>query len=157
MDDKDNSTGLALGVVAGVTALVIGLVLALAITETDTPPTPSLETVASGGGDDAVTRTASPPVGVIHFAQASARLPADLAPVLLKILKAAREAPSTKLRISGFYLDEGERLLVQQRAIAVSMALIGAGVSQDRILIGEPAAAKDETPRRARRIEVRLE
>lgn len=156
MDDKDNSTALVLGVVAGITALVIALVLALAITDSETPPAPSLETVASGGGD-AVTQTASPPVGVIHFAQASARLPADLAPVLLKILKAAREAPTTKLRISGFYLDEGERLLVQQRAIAVSMALIGAGVSQDRILIGEPEAAKEDTPRRARRIEVRLE
>jgi outer membrane protein OmpA-like peptidoglycan-associated protein len=75
----------------------------------------------------------------------------------LKILKAAREAPAAKLRISGFYTDESERPLVRQRAIAVSMALIGAGVSQDRVLIEEPGAAKDVTPRQARRIEVRLE
>lgn len=156
MDDKDNSTGLALGVVAGVTALVIALILALAISESATPPEPDRE-AAANSSNAAIARTASPPVGVIHFAQASARLPSDLAPALLKILKAAREAPAAKLRISGFYTDESERLLVRQRAIAVSMALIGAGVSQDRVLIEEPEAAKDETPRRARRIEVRLE
>ncbi|WP_417068974.1 OmpA family protein [Niveibacterium terrae] len=156
MDDKDNSTALALGVVAGVTALVIALVLALAIAESATPSAPGRQAVASGS-DAAVTRSANPPVGVIHFAQASARLPADLAPGLLKILKAARAAPAAKLRISGFYRDKGEHTLAQQRAIAVSMALIGAGVAQDRILIEEPEAAKDDIPRQARRIEVRLD
>ena len=151
MEEKDNSTALALGVVAFVLALVIALVLALAIA--DAIPAP--QAPASVNPPPAALARRTPAIATLAFAPGSAKLPSDLAAPLLKILRAAEEAPLARIRLEAKARSADEVELGRERELALAMALVGAGIRQDRILPEAPEISA--SPRPAHRVEVFLD
>ncbi|MES3013594.1 MAG: OmpA family protein [Pseudomonadota bacterium] len=156
-DQNDDSQHYALMVLAGLVALVIAGVLALA--------------VSRGTGGSAKPRSAAnamvtaivagEPAGRIHFELGSDALPADASAILVKVADAARADTGKVVLISGFHDASGDAAtnaeLAKKRAQAVRHALEANGVAPDRLVLDKPMVTAGGTDaREARRVEMRL-
>jgi outer membrane protein OmpA-like peptidoglycan-associated protein len=162
-DQNDDAQNYALMVLAGLLALVIGGVLALAIYTSRSHV--SAKPTANGAADaTAVTSAASPttePEGRIYFELGSAALPADAAAVLAKVADTARAQSGKQVVISGYHDASGDAAqnaeLAKSRAQAVRHALEADGVSPDLLILEKPILTTgDGDAREARRVEMRL-
>ena len=154
----DEAQSYALMVLAGLVALVIGGVLALAIwsAQRATPParpTASASAVASAD--------ASAPEAHVYFETGSDALSNEAQAALAQAADAARADGSKSVLISGFHDASGDASqnaeLAKKRAIAVRHALEANGVTPDRLVLDKPALTTGGADaREARRVDVRL-
>jgi outer membrane protein OmpA-like peptidoglycan-associated protein len=159
-DQNDDAQNYALMVLAGVVALVIGGVIALAGWKTlghapATAAASKAQPVAATGAE------ASEPEGRIYFEVGSAALPADSSAVLVMVADTARVQVGKVVLISGYHDASGDAAqnaeLAKNRALAVRHALEANGVAPDRLVMDKPIVATGGTdPREARRVEMRL-
>lgn len=154
-DQNDESQKYALMVLAGLIALVIGGVLALAAHQ-------ALGGSAKARGAGAATAlVVDAPDGRVYFALDSSALPVDASDELARVADAARAQAGVLVLISGFHDASGDAAanaeLAKQRALAVRHALEANGVAPDRLLLDKPiATAGGADAREARRVEMRL-
>jgi len=174
-DQNDDAQNFALMVLAGVVALVIAGVLALAIGMGG--PSSSMSAPAARGAAvmpdagsasaaGAATAGASVPAlgdadARIYFDLASDALPADAAAELGRIADAARADPGKVVLISGFHDESGDAAknaeLAKKRAFAVRHALEANGVARERLVMDKPRVTLGGADaREARRVEMRL-
>ena len=157
-DQNDESQNYALMMLAGLVALVVAGVLALAAykgmegaAKAQSPANAAVAGIVAGE-----------PEGRVYFALGSDALPAAASAILVKVADAARMQSGKVVLISGFHDASGDSAtnarLVEKRALAVRHALEANGVAPDRLVIDEPAvaAAGDADAREGRRVEVRL-
>ena len=154
----DESQSFALMVLAGLLALVIGGVLALAIwsTQRATPPAKAATSTSAMVGTDA-----SAPDARVYFETGSDALSNQAQAALASAADAARADGSKSLLISGFHDTSGDAAqnaeLAKRRAIAVRHALEANGVTPDRLVLDKPALTTGSADaREARRVDVRL-
>ncbi|MES2098525.1 MAG: OmpA family protein [Pseudomonadota bacterium] len=156
-DQNDDSQNYALMLLAGLGALVIAGVLALAVSK-GTGGSAKPQAVTSA----AVTAiVAGEPEGRIHFELGSDALPADAGAILVKVADAARADTGKVVLISGFHDASGDAAtnaeLARARAQAVRHALEANGVAPDRLVLDKPMVATGGADaREARRVEMRL-
>jgi outer membrane protein OmpA-like peptidoglycan-associated protein len=154
-DQNDESQNYALMVLAGLIALVIGGVLALAAHQ-------ALGGSATARGADAATAlVVDAPDGRVYFALDSSALPVDASDELARVADAARAQAGVLVLISGFHDASGDAAtnaeLAKQRALAVRHGLEANGVAPDRLLLDKPiATVGGADAREARRVEMRL-
>ena len=154
-DQTDESQNYALMVLAGVVALVIGGVVALATHQ-------GLGGSAKARGAGAVTAlVVDAPDGRVYFALGSNALPVEASDELARVADAARAQAGQLVLISGFHDASGDPAanaeLAKQRALAVRHALEANGVAPDRLMLDKPSAtAGGADAREARRVEMRL-
>lgn len=156
-DQNDDSQNYALMVLAGLVALVIAGVLALA--------------AYKGLGGSAKSQTAAnaavtaivvgEPEGRIYFELGSDALPAEASEILVKVADAARMQAGKVVLISGFHDASGDAAtnaeLAKKRAQAVRHALEANGVAPDRLVLDKPMVTTGGADaREARRVEMRL-
>ena len=179
--DDDGQQSLALAIVFGLIALVVGLVIGVGIytrNQLDAPASPStsktavvkglaagsVSAVDAASTAQAATDAASVKVenGVVKFYFASGK--ADLAlragDALQDVIKEAKAG--RKLVISGFHDATGDASknaeLAKQRALAVRDALKAAGVTDQQIDLKKPEQmAASGSNAEARRVEVALQ
>ena len=157
-DQNDESQNYALMVLAGLVALVVAGVLALAAykglggaTKAQSPANAAIAAIVAGG-----------PEGRVYFELGSDALPATASEILVKVADAARMESGKVVLISGFHDASGNAAtnaeLAKKRALAVRHALEANGVAPDRLVMDKPAvsAPGDADAREARRVEVRL-
>ena len=152
-DQTDDSQNYALMLLAGLLALVVGGVLALAVHKGmgGTAKTPSAATAALAGE----------PQGRVYFAPGSDALPPEASEILVKVADAARAQSDKVVLISGFHEASGDAAknaeLAKNRAHAVRHALEANGVAPDRLLMDKPTVTSGGADaREARRVEMRL-
>lgn len=145
-------------VLAGLVALVIGGVLALAIwsTQRATPPAKVAAPASAMASADA-----SAPEARVYFETGSDALSNEAQAALASAAEAARADGSKSLLISGFHDASGDAAqnaeLAKKRAIAVRHALEANGVTPDRLVLDKPALTTGGADaREARRVDVRL-
>ena len=156
-DQNDDGRNYALMVLAGLVALVVGGVIALAAHK------------GMGGATrgNAAANAAAPrlivgePDGRIYFELGSATLPAGASGVLVDVADAARMGVGKVVLISGFYDASGDAAnpaeLAKRRALAVRHALEANGVAPYQLVMDEPIVATGGADaREARRVEMRL-
>lgn len=159
-DQNDDSQNYALMVLAGLVALVIAGVLALAVSRgTGGSAKPQAATSAANAAVTAIV--AGEPAGRIHFELGSDALPADASAILVKVADAARAEAGKVVLISGFHDASGDAAtnaeLAKKRAQAVRHALEANGVAPDRLVLDKPVVATGGADaREARRVEIRL-
>ncbi|MEP7099418.1 MAG: OmpA family protein [Burkholderiales bacterium] len=156
-DQNDDSQNYALMVLAGLLALVIAGVLALA--------------AYKGMGGSAKPKTAAnaaatlvvvgEPDGRIYFELGSDALPAEASEILVKVADSARMQAGKVVLISGFHDASGDAAsnaeLAKKRAQAVRHALEANGVAPDRLVLDKPTVTTGGSDaREARRVEMRL-
>ena len=159
MSDQNNeSQNYALMLLAGVVALVIAGVLALA----------GYKGIGGSAQADATARSAATtllvaggPDGRIDFELGSAALPAEASEILVKVADTARLQSDKVVLISAFHDASGDAAtnagLATQRALAVRHALEANGVAPDRLVLDKPTLTTgDADAREARRVELRL-
>ena len=150
MLDDDNQN-VALGVLAGVVALVVAGVIA----------------IATWGGDDAgvplvpAVQQAVDNVESVYFDVDSATLPDDAVTALTRAASLARQTGAMVL-ISGFHDASGDAAhnaeLAKERAMTVRHALEADGVAPDHLLLARPEVTNGGGDARdARRVEIRLQ
>ena len=154
----DEAQSFALMVLAGLLALVIGGVLALAIwsTQRATPPAKAARSTSAMVGTDA-----SAPDARVYFETGSDALSNEAQAALASAADAARADGSKSLLISGFHDASGDAAqnaeLAKKRAIVVRHALEANGVTPDRLVLDRPALTTGGADaREARRVDVRL-
>jgi outer membrane protein OmpA-like peptidoglycan-associated protein len=157
-DQNDDAQNYALMVLAGLLALVIGGVLALAIYTSRSQSHSHGTALASANAASAPT---SEPEGRIYFEPGSAALPADAAAALAKVADIARAQAGKQVVISGYHDASGDAAqnaeLAKSRAQAVRHALEADGISPDLLILEKPILATgDGDAREARRVEMRL-
>ena len=157
-DQNDDSQNYALMVLAGLLALVIGGVIALATYKGLGGSAKGAPTVA----DAAATRlVAGEPEGRIYFELGSDALPADASAILVGVADAARMQAGKVVLISAFQDPSGDAAthaeLAKKRAQAVRHALEANGVAPDHLAMDKPMVATGGADARAaRRVEMRL-
>lgn len=154
-DQNDESQNYALMVLAGVVALVVGGVLALAAHQA------LGESAKARGASAATALVVDAPDGRVFFALGSSALPVEASDELARVADAARAQAGTLVLISGFHDAGGDAAanaeLAKQRAMAVRHALEANGVAPDRLMLDKPiATAGGADARAARRVEMRL-
>jgi outer membrane protein OmpA-like peptidoglycan-associated protein len=184
-EDDDGQQGLALTVVFGLVALVIGLVIGVGIYKNSqghapanakpgkaavakpaaaTPEAVSASTLDAASAAQAASDAASVKVenGVVkfYFASGKADLAAGAGDALLDVIKQAKAG--RKLVISGFHDATGDAgknaELARQRALAVRDALKAAGVIEQQIELKKPEQmTASGSNAEARRVEVSLQ
>ena len=156
-DQNDDSQNYALMVLAGLVALVIAGVLALAV-YTGMGGAKKPKTAANA----AVTAiVVGEPEGRIYFELGSDALPADASEILVKVADAARMQAGKVVLISGFHDASGDAAtnaeLAKKRAQAVRHALEANGVAPDHLVLDKPMVTTGGADARAaRRVEMRL-
>lgn len=161
-EQNDEAQSYALMVLAGLVALVIAGVLALAIfsTQRAKPPVkaaaPTSATAAAMASADAAA-----PEARVYFETGSDVLSNEAQAALTSAADAARADGSKSLLISGFHDASGDAAqnaeLAKKRAIAVRHALEANGVTPDRLVLDKPALTTGGADaREARRVDVRL-
>jgi len=161
-EQNDEAQSYALMVLAGLIALVVGGVLALAIFSTQrakppaNPAAPTNATAAAMASADAAE-----PEARVYFETGSDALSNEAQAALTRAADAARADGSKSLLISGFHDASGDAAqnaeLAKRRAIAVRHALEANGVTPDRLVLDIPALTTgDADAREARRVDVRL-
>ena len=165
-DQNDETQTYALLALAGVVALVLTGVLALAIRThsnaragADKPAVATAATMApvapaTPAGDPMTARR-------IYFASGSDALPDGASQQLAELADAVRGQVGKVVLISGFHDASGDPArnaeLAKRRAMAVRHALESNGLGADQIVMDKPELAVGGTdPREARRVEVRL-
>ena len=154
----DEAQSYALMVLAGLVALVIGGVLALAIWSTQRAMPPAKPTAAASA---VVSADASAPEARVYFETGSDALSNEAQAALAQAADAARADGSRSVLISGFHDASGDASqnaeLAKKRAIAVRHALEANGVTPDRLVLDKPALTTGGADaREARRVDVRL-
>jgi outer membrane protein OmpA-like peptidoglycan-associated protein len=160
-EQNDDAQNYALMVLAGVIALVIGGVIALAAWTSMGKPGANGLASAQATASAAAAAMSSEPEGRIYFDLGSAALPAASAAVLAKVADAARAQAGKVVLISGYHDASGDAAqnaeLAKNRAIAVRDALQANGVAPDLLVLDKPILAIGSTDaREARRVEMRL-
>ena len=156
-DQNDDSQNYALMVLAGLVALVIAGVLALAAYK-GMGGAKKPKTAANA----AVTAiVVGEPQGRIYFELGSDALPADASAILVKVADSARADTGKVVLISGFHDASGDAAtnaeLAKKRAQAVRHALEANGVAPDRLVLDKPMVTTGGADaREARRVEMRL-
>ena len=179
--DDDGEQRVALFVVFGLIALVLGLVLAVGVsrggafmktgraaapvtqaTQTASPapaPTQVAPAVAQAASDAASVKVEQ---GVVkfYFASGKADLAAGASQAMADLVKGAQAG--RKLVISGFHDATGDAAknaeLARQRALAVSEALKSAGVAEGQIELRKPEQVNGSgSDAEARRVEISLQ
>ncbi len=159
-DQNDESQNYALMVLAGLVAMVIAGVIALAAWK-------GLGGSAKGNvAPTAATAAATAlvvgePEGRVYFELGSDALPADASAVLVKVADTARAQAGKVVLISGFHDASGDAAtnaeLAKKRALAVRHALEANGVAPDRLVMDKPLLSTGGADaREARRVEMRL-
>ncbi len=156
-EQNDDGQNYALMVLAGLVALVIAGVLALAVSR----GTGGSAKPASAANAAVTAILAGEPAGRIHFELGSDALPADASAILVKVADAARAEAGKVVLISGFHDASGDAAtnaeLAKKRALAVRHALEANGVAPDRLVLDKPMVASGGADARAaRRVEIRL-
>jgi len=174
-DQNDDAQNFALMVLAGVVALVIAGVLALAISTSGGQPgeggaaasaaAPGPAASAQAAAAEAAPGAAVPALGEadarIYFELASDALPAEAAAELARIADAARADAGKVVLISGYHDESGDAAknaeLAKKRAFAVRHALEANGVARERLVMDKPRVTLGGADaREARRVEMRL-
>jgi len=150
-DTSDDLQTYALAVLAGVVALVLGGVIALAAA-TSLPAPPEVA---------AATPAIEPGAQRIYFELDADTLPADAADVLAHVADAARANLNTMVLISGFHdrmgAAEHNAYLARRRAEAVRHALIANGVAPQQLVLDKPRETSGgDDARAARRVELHV-
>ena len=156
-DENDESRNYALLVLAGLVALVLAGVLALAVHK-------GLGGSAKPAGTANGAATAiivGEPQGRIYFELGSDALPADASAILVTVADAARANAGKVVLISGFHDASGDAAtnaeLAKKRAQAVRHALEANGVAPERLVLDKPSMTTGGADaREARRVELRL-
>lgn len=157
-EQNDEAQSFALMVVAGLLALVIGGVLALAIWSTQRAAPPA---TGAAPASPMANADASAPDARVYFETGSDTLSNDAQAALASAADAARADGSKSLLISGFHDASGDAAqnaeLAKKRALAVRHALEANGVTPDRLVLDKPALTTGGADaREARRVDVRL-
>ncbi|MDP3824212.1 MAG: OmpA family protein [Burkholderiales bacterium] len=157
-EQGDEAQSYALMVLAGLVALVIGGVLALAIWSTQRAAAPVRATAPASA---VVSADASAPEARVYFETGSDALSNEAQAALAQAADAARADGSKSVLISGFHDASGDASqnaeLAKKRAIAVRHALEANGVTPDRLVLDKPAlTTSGADAREARRVDVRL-
>ena len=156
-DQNDDSQNYALMVLAGVVALVVAGVLALAAYKgmggSAKPKTPA--------NAAATLSVVGEPDGRIYFALGSDALPAEASEILAKVTDSARMQSGKVVLISGFHDASGDAAqnadLAKRRAQTVRHALEANGVAPDHLLLDKPVVMTGGAEARdARRVELRV-
>ena len=161
-EQNDEAQSYALMVLAGLLALMIGGVLALAVFSTQRAKSPAQAAVPNSAAAAAMASAdADEPEARVYFETGSEALSNDAQAALTRAADAARADGSKSLLISGFHDGRGDPAqneeLAKKRAIAVRHALEANGVTPDRLVLDKPAATTGGTDtREARRVDVRL-
>ena len=161
-EQNDEAQSYALMVLAGLVALVIGGVLALAISSTQRAKPPAKAAAPTSAAAAAMASAdAAEPEARVYFETGSDVLSNDAQAALTRAADAARADGSKSLLISGFHDASGDAAqnaeLAKKRAIAVRHALEANGVTPDRLVLDKPAlTAGGSDARAARRVDVRL-
>ena len=169
-DSNDDAQNFALMALAGVVALVIAGVLALAIATAGGPAAKggaaaAISDPGAASAAGAATGAAVPSLGEadarIYFELASDALPGDGAAELARIADAVRADAGKVVLISGFHDESGDAArnaeLARSRAFAVRHALEANGVARERLVMDKPRVTLGGADaREARRVEMRL-
>ncbi|MEQ1685437.1 MAG: OmpA family protein [Burkholderiaceae bacterium] len=161
-EQNDEAQSYALMVLAGLVALVIAGVLALAILSTQRAK-PAIKGAAPGSTAAAAMASAdaAAPEARVYFETGSDALSNEAQAALASAADAARADGSKSLLISGFHDASGDAAqnaeLAKKRAMAVRHALEANGVTPDRLVLDKPALTTGGADaREARRVDVRL-
>lgn len=177
--DDDGEQRVALFVVFGLIALVVGLVLAVGVsrggafmktgraaapvTQATLPASPAPTQVAPAvaqAASDAASVKVEQGVVKFYFASGKADLAAGASQAMADLVKRAQAG--RKLVISGFHDATGDAAknaeLARQRALAVSAALKAAGVAEGQIELRKPEQVNGSgSDAEARRVEISLQ
>ena len=157
-DQNDDSQNYALMLLAGLVALVIAGVLALAVSK-GMGGSAKPKTTANAA---ATLSVVGEPDGRIYFGLGSDALPAEASGILAKVADSARMQSGKVVLISGFHDASGDAAtnaeLASKRAQAVRHALEANGVAPDRLVLDRPMVSTGGAvdAREARRVEMRL-
>jgi len=156
-DQSDDAQNYALMAVAGVVALVIAGVIALATATTMNAG--DGKSAAKDGSSAAATMAEAD--GRIFFEVGSDALPPEAAEVLTRISETARADATRVVQISGYHDASGDAAknaeLAKNRALAVRHALESNGVPPDHLVMDKPIVTSGGADaREARRVELRL-
>jgi outer membrane protein OmpA-like peptidoglycan-associated protein len=149
-------------VLAGVVALVVAGVLALAIYSTQrAKPVARAAAPSAAAAAAMASADAAEPEARVYFEVGSDVLTNEAQAALTSAADVARADGSKSLLISGFHDANGDAAqnaeLAKKRAIAVRHALEANGVTPDRLVLDRPALTAGGTDaREARRVDVRL-
>ena len=161
-EQNDEAQSYALMVLAGLVALVVGGVLALAIfsTQRTKPPTKAAAPTSAQAAAMA-SADAGEPEARVYFETGSDALSNEAQAALTRAADAARADGGRSLLISGFHDASGDAAqnaeLAKKRAMAVRHALEANGVTPDRLVLDKPALTTGGADtREARRVDVRL-
>lgn len=157
-EQNDEAQSYALMVLAGLVALVIAGVLALAISSTQRAKPPVKAPTATSA---MAAADASAPEARVYFETGSDALSNEAQAALAQAADAARADGSKSVLISGFHDASGDAAqnaeLAKKRAMAVRHALEANGVIPDRLVLDKPALTTGSADaREARRVDVRL-
>lgn len=161
-DQNDEAQSYALMVLAGLVALVIGGVLALAISSTQrAKPAAQVAAPTSATAAAMASADAAEPEARVYFETGSDALSNEAQAALTRAADMARADGSKNILISGFHDASGDAAqnaeLAKKRALAVRHALEANGVTPDRLVMDKPALTTGGIdPREARRVDVRL-
>ena len=161
-EQNDEAQAYALMVLAGLVALVIGAVLALAIFSTQRArPASQAAAPSSATAAAMASAEAAAPDARVYFETGSDALSDDAQAALASAAEAARADGSKSLLISGFHDASGDAALnaelAKRRALAVRHALEANGVAPDSLVLDKPVlTAGGADAREARRVDVRL-
>jgi outer membrane protein OmpA-like peptidoglycan-associated protein len=161
-DQNDDAQNYVLMVLAGVVALAVSGVLALATSTTmrhtaKVAPPAAIATAAA----TAAAAEAAEPEGHIYFELGSYALPPEASELLAKVADAARAEAGKVVSISAFQDASGDAVkngeLAKSRALAVRHALEANGVAPDHLVLDKPVMLTAGTDARdVRRVELRL-
>ena len=161
-EQNDEAQAYALMVLAGLVALVIGAVLALAIFSTQRArPASQAAAPSSATAAAMASAEAAAPDARVYFETGSDALSDDAQAALASAAEAARADGSKSLLISGFHDASGAAALsaglAKRRALAVRHALEANGVAPDSLVLDKPVLTTGGADaREARRVDVRL-
>lgn len=161
-EQNDEAQAYALMVLAGLVALVIGAVLALAIFSTQRArPASQAAAPSSATAAAMASAEAAAPDARVYFETGSDALSDDAQAALASAAEAARADGSKSLLISGFHDASGDAALnaelAKRRALAVRHALEANGVAPDSLVLDKPVLTTGGADaREARRVDVRL-
>jgi outer membrane protein OmpA-like peptidoglycan-associated protein len=161
-DQNDDAQNYVLMVLAGVVALVVSGVLALATSTTmrHTAKVAPPAAIAAAAATAAAAEAAEPE-GHIYFELGSYALPPEASELLAKVADAARAEAGKVVSISAFQDASGDAVkngeLAKSRALAVRHALEANGVAPDHLVLDKPVMLTAGTDARdVRRVELRL-
>ena len=160
MQQDDDNQNLVLGILFGITALVIGLVIGLGVYVTGQNRAPA--PVAAVVAEEPEIAEVGEALVKFYFESGKAELPAGAEDELAKVVAKLAEDPSRLVLLSGYHDETGGAAVnaevAKARAVAVKDALIAAGLAADKVKMRKPAVTLGGTdPAEARRVEVRVQ